>query len=573
MRTLLCFMAALICSMPMLQAQQKMKLVKDINPGYFDPSNPAIVGGLSNGKVLLFAGNNPSITYGSELWISDGTLQGTTIVKEIAPGTNNSVFAYTAHVINDKLYFLANDGTGKRVYVSDGTDTGTYVLMDTANKYKKVYADFPVVEYNGKVYFAAEDSVHGYELWCSDGTQAGTRMFMDIMPGTRGSGPCYLSVAFGKLIFAANDSVHGLEMWTSDGTVPGTKMIADITPGKEHGLNGSYSFRGYYKNALYFQARSSVAMGYELYATDGNTMWLVKDFDSRVNIGGDPSYFAIVGNKLFFSAQDSAHGRELWMTDGTTAGTQMVKDIEPGVNGSVYTIYGDLNGKVIFEANTKAYGQELWTSDGTANGTAIIVDMNTGSDHGKITTRAEQNTALGFNQCNFMHDGKFYFAGNGNTGGWIELWVTDGTAAGTKAIASDQPEPPVPGIHLEEVNWLNILHDKVWVSYKPGANDFELYSYDIYDTPAHVKDYETKARTIAVYPNPGNGSFEIRLDNNTYAHGQLKVIDMLGKVVYSQSINRGTRHLPVTLNNVSAGVYNVTVQLDGELISRKITLE
>lgn len=572
MKRITLFLIVLLCAAEPLMAQ-KMKLVKDVNPGYYNPSNPAIVGGLSNGKVLFFAGNNTDITYGSELWVSDGTAQGTTLVKDIAPGKNNSVFAYTSHVINDRLYFIANDGNGRRLWTSDGTDTGTYMLMDSARMYTKVFSDNPVVYYNGKIYFGAEDTAHGVELWCTDGTRAGTQLFMDIIPGKQGSAPCYMTVAFGKLIFAAYSPATGQELWSSDGTTAGTKMIADLYPGTDNGVGNIAIPARLFNNALYFPGKSSKAIGNEVYATNGDSIWLVKNIHTRSEAASDPSYFTIAGNKLFFSAYDIAHGRELWVSDGTTAGTKLVKDIEPGHNGTVSLLHGEINGNLLFEAITTAGGRELWVSDGTAAGTVMIADIYTGTGNGKIPTRAELNTLSGFNGCNFMHDGKFYFAGASDTGGGVQLFVTNGTAAGTKGIECDQPAPNLPGIHFTEVNWLNVLHNKVWVSYKPGAYDYELYSYDIYDTPTHVGNVFGSENSVSVYPNPTAGSFLVRLDAKASSNAMLTIADMRGSVVYSQSIERGTRHIAVTLPQVTPGIYNVILQLDGDVVSRKITVK
>ncbi len=57
---------------------------------------------------------------------------------------------------------------------------------------------------------------------------------------------------------------------------------------------------------------------------------LVKD----INPGSDgsyPNYFTEIDNQLYFTADDSENGNELWVSDGTSEGTQLVKDINPGI--------------------------------------------------------------------------------------------------------------------------------------------------------------------------------------------------------------------------------------------------
>ena len=69
------------------------------------------------------------------------------------------------------------------------------------------------------------------------------------------------------------------------------------------------------------------------------------------------------GYKAFFAAADATHGEELWVTDGTVAGTKMVKDIHTGVSGSDINWMARFNDKVVFAANDGTNGMEMWISD------------------------------------------------------------------------------------------------------------------------------------------------------------------------------------------------------------------
>jgi ELWxxDGT repeat protein len=151
-------------------------------------------------------------------------------------------------------------------------------------------------------------------------------MVADINPGTTGnypnsSSPSGMVVFKGKTYFAANDGTHGQELWRTDGTTAGTVMVADLFPGSNnYGPNSS-----------------------------------------------GPRSFTVVGSKLYFTANNGT-GQELWRTDGTAAGTVLVKDIFPGT----YTRYGRVypnssypaglvsyKGKLYFAA-TDGNGRELW---------------------------------------------------------------------------------------------------------------------------------------------------------------------------------------------------------------------
>ena len=81
-----------------------------------------------------------------------------------------------------------------------------------------------LVELNGAVFFVADSGEHGYELWKSDGTQAGTSLVRDLRPGADSSNIQYLMNINGLLFFSANDGIHGQELWKSDGTSDGTEI-------------------------------------------------------------------------------------------------------------------------------------------------------------------------------------------------------------------------------------------------------------------------------------------------------------------------------------------------------------
>ncbi len=97
-----------------------------------------------------------------------------------------------------------------------------------------------------------------------------------------------------------------------------------------------------------------------------------------------PANLTAVGTRLFFSASDDAHGRELWVSDGTAAGTQMVADINPGPESSMPDNLTSINGQLFFSASDGVHGNELWVSDDT--GPRMVQDLNPGVDSADPTT-------------------------------------------------------------------------------------------------------------------------------------------------------------------------------------------
>src|SRR3954470_16131965 len=143
-----------------------------------------------------------------------------------------------------------------------------------------------------------------------------------------------------------------------------------------------------------------------------------------INPGGDARFNepVAVGPAFFFSADDRAHGSELWKTDGTPEGTVLVEDIRPGPEGSIPRTLTAVNGTLFFVADDGATGSELWRSDGTEAGTGRVKDANPGSGSG---------AGIDFRMAEL--NGTVIFTGDDGSG--PRLWRSDGTEAGTAPFA------------------------------------------------------------------------------------------------------------------------------------------
>ena len=182
-------------------------------------------------------------------------------------------------------------------------------------------------------------------------------------------------------------------------------------------------------NSVYFYGQGQANEGYELFKSDGTAAGtgIVKDINpggpssivSTSSFGGQ-TMMAAAGSYVYFVADDGTHGPELWKTDGTDAGTQMVRDIRPGTSSGNINYLTNVNGTLFFAANDGSFGNELWKSDGTQSGTTVVRDIYPGS----FNSWPEYLTNV---------NGTLYFQALSPNSGW-EIWKSDGSSSGTVLV-------------------------------------------------------------------------------------------------------------------------------------------
>lgn len=386
--------------------------VKDINSVY-STNGPTWLTDLNG--VLYFTAENG--VNGSELWKSDGTEAGTVQVKNINLNGSSS----PQYLVNysGSLFFSADDGVvGRELWKSNGTAAGTE-LVKNINPSGSSDPSVPVVM-NNILYFFADDGTNGLELWRSNGTSAGTYLVKDINPAGDGVSSSLVGMKLmnGVLYFAAQDA-SGQGLWRSDGTAAGTYRIHSLSVMNINGVLQSIKPRDltvvdsqlYFFYAYYDSSNNPIT---NLYKTDGTpgSASRVKTFEQVFHATETISF----AGKLFFTVSD---GDELWFSNGTTLGTQRLKNLNPFGDDRVYQLT-TVGNTLFFGGQNGPDNFCLWKTDGTTANTVVIKEIY----------------PAGLDAVN----GKLFFRGPGSPGmGGPEPWISDGTTQGTRLLKDLNP--------------------------------------------------------------------------------------------------------------------------------------
>lgn len=354
-------------------------------------------------------------------------------VTQLTNFTGNQLATSTVSANGDVLFFSADDGTtGEELYRHDLT-TGITEQVVEINPNGDNGIGGNIAVFQDGVLFRATDGTNGSELWFSDGTASGTRLVLDINPDG-GSFPEEITVVGNEAFFLANDGTTGKELWKTDGTAAGTTLVRDIRPDGDGTPANSGNIYGHNGSLLFFRANDGTS-GVELYVSDGTTAGtqLVQDLFAGSGSGmGEttPAHAAIFNGTLFFRGHDggAATGKELRYYDLTDGQIKLVREINPGptAQADVKNLFV-VDDQLFFRAKEGSDGVEPYVTDGTAAGTIRLGDFNAGGPSSNpVYQTGDPSTGL------------VYFQAQGSNGN-NEPWVSDGTPAGTYQIADMNP--------------------------------------------------------------------------------------------------------------------------------------
>nr|AYM53934.1 hypothetical protein [Corallococcus coralloides] len=334
--------------------------------------------------------------HGPALWASDGTTGGTRLFRDFDTTPRSLTEA------RGLLFFIVD----RTLWRTDGTDAGTVPLV-TAAEPPSFFTPIGIVgEFRGRLFFRLYTPELGSELWVSDGTPAGTRLYRDLNPGPPSSGVGEMvETASGNLVFEARLGEAG-----------DTLVVLELSPTGV--LEALYSTPGNEEAAIFNLVAVEDRVFFLVDLSDGSPALFTSDgtpgaavFLTAWDDVTTPHGFTSYEGRLYFVAEeDDSPGinLELWVSDGTPGGTGRLVDILPGEDGSRPRGLTVFEGLLYFAADDGEHGRELWVSDGTAEGTRLARDIRPGP---------EGSSPYGFEVANR----KLYFAADDGEHG-IEPW-------------------------------------------------------------------------------------------------------------------------------------------------------
>jgi ELWxxDGT repeat protein len=520
----------LICTSVESQYVQKVTSMNYFGANGLNPVNLTVF----NGKLYFFGTND--VNFVDYLMVTpDGSAAGVTVVKQI-----DSMMQYPSlkhlNILNNLLIF----DNHTQLWKSDGTAEGTSSVANLTISSE----NYAVL--NNKVYFAGDNTNSNPiidQLWQSDGTAAGTTLVKTI----NASGPANISNMYsygGKIYFNANDGENQTQLWISDGTAAGTMMLKRLNPTGE----SSASYFIAYNGKVYFSASDGVN-GVQLWATDGTTGGTVEITHINVTgvVGLYPGNFTLYNSKMYFMGADSSAFFQLWATDGTTAGTVKVKtdytnNTYSGFQPASMAVHKNKLYMSGYDSLSKT--TQLWVMDSIANTPSKVTSFAHGLDPSKL----------------FSFQDKLIMTGYDTISNEEQLFATDGTAAGIVC-------PVPPGTAGESIfypwqAWVPFNNAVYFTAAYTFWSDYQLCRYT--EFPSGISHMAEE--TLAVYPNPSGGIFNVVLPKSITS-AQIEVSDITGLPVYHKTaVNAITT---VDLTNHPSGVYILKVTTNNQTITTK----
>ncbi len=583
-------------------------------------------------STLVFFTASDTINSGEELWVTDGTLAGTMMVKDINPGADGSDPKHLC-AVGDTVYFSADNGTdGTELWMSDGTDAGTKMVKNIFLGGANASNPDMMVAFKDGVLFRAKDNISSADndksyLWWSDGSEAGTNQLAPIQPVIVPDGQNLTQIQVTgngeKAFFVGVDDIAGQELWVTWGD--STKLVLDIgfaadtsstIPGKTVDTDIRWLFAANeeqlwfrpYTPAYWLNDTSLLDsiefLNNEVWVTNGEPWGTYPLGDLNPTI--DPNNPSITGNtgaafpfnydrKVYYRASNGVVGTEFFSTDLTPGSQTLVKNIHgqnenDGNESSAFIeLQAIFDGYLYFKGQTRwndpavglpNYGQELSRYNSTTDSVENVFDIFPGA-----TTNSQPREMT-------VANGRLYFRANdASNSSNQELW-------GFQSFGEDPTETPYKIVELPEnglVGGLINFNEKlVFVS----VGQQEIYIYDD-QQPANVYDPGDLAKGppvtdnenpriskpagnndniadeilrlkdyVKVYPNPVSGTLTVELDKTNLSRAGL--YDMNGRMVWKGTFQYGVNQIQVS--DLPNGTYTLFTNIEGFFLPQRVII-
>ncbi|RYB92919.1 hypothetical protein EUA93_00240 [Nocardioides oleivorans] len=401
------------------------------------------------------------------------TVRGAQVFTYVAPDSPTQ-FGNELAVFQGFLYFVADDGVhGRELWRTDGTDAGTALVGDLYPGLPGTNADpHRLTVVGDRLFFNARSSGAASSetvFYIEASTPTTIRQINALRATDNAPVP-----AVGSIFGAPNGRVVISRLLGESSNCcyavyalpPGGTAFAKISVGAEDiNANNVFSPSATAGGWTYYSRSNtnvSPGQGSELWRTNGATTEAVADIRPGT-AGSAPSAFVATGNRVYFTADDGTRGRELWVTNpADKSDTHLVHEHVPGAASTSINDPGQVaNGNVLYyvPANDPVTGPELWRTDGTEAGTRVVKDLTPGTGGYSVSTPfafrggvgllrgsdvfvssdgTDAGTALlgsvdldgvGPNTPVVLGDRAYFVAGATPFG--QAVWRTDGTEAGT----------------------------------------------------------------------------------------------------------------------------------------------
>ncbi len=530
----------------LLNAQSyKIELIKDIDTTFAKSGVSQTSPLFSVGNKVYFAGSTAGT--GMELWVTDGTGFGTSLVKDVRPGTLSSTPTIYQE-LNGNIFFNVNTGASSRELLrTDGTEAGTFRIKSI--DVDRFFAPkLNSVMFKNKLWLTTSKTTGSGDLYFSDGTENGTKLFT----GSDTTKPLITNAT----ILAVTDSVIylkgevttsglGVELIKTDGTLQGTKVIKDFVEGSMGSESNDLGFHNNPKEIYVIgfseKLNPPVKIGTELWKSNGNAegTGVIKNLNLPNGWNQVPVYnytmFTYNGRMYYNNFNENNYNYfNLWSTNGTEQGT-LKFEADSGFISLGFTEY---NGEMYYLNGAQSH--DLWRTDGISKRFLY-----------KTGSFREKNAVV----KTFIHNDKllYFYTDLTNDKNFSDLIEISKDTA--KSLVNDFAG-------FENIYDIEKFGSSFILKLKTTDKGIELYRLTFTTSTTELQ----AVQSLTLFPNPSTGDITI----DSPEHGVLKFYNLMGQQVFQQQIAQIGKIL--VSPNLPSGSYEVVLNATSKQYQNKLII-